>query len=159
MTVGTIFKGKILFSWNSLSVAQQAKDLTLSLQWLRSLLRHGFDAQPGTVSEGSGRCSQKKFFFYFLRIGKDGVPVVAQWLTNPTRNHEVASSIPGLAQWVKDPTLLWLWRRLAATAPISRAVPQWQLQNGSLGTSMCHGNSPRKSKKTHTQKKNRKSLT
>ena len=25
-----------------------------------------------------------------------GVPVVAQWLTNPTRNHEVAGSIPGL---------------------------------------------------------------
>ena len=31
-----------------------------------------------------------------------GVPVVAQWLTNPTRNHEVVSSIPDLAQRVKD---------------------------------------------------------
>ena len=25
-----------------------------------------------------------------------------QWLTNPTRNYEVLSLIPGLAQWVKD---------------------------------------------------------
>ena len=31
-----------------------------------------------------------------------GVPVVAQWLTNPTRNHEVAGSVPALAQWVND---------------------------------------------------------
>ena len=30
-----------------------------------------------------------------------GVPVVAQCLANPTRNHEVAGSIPGLAQWIK----------------------------------------------------------
>ena len=46
---------------------------------------------------------------------------------NLTRNHEVASSIPGLAQWVgiqggvgrrrsSDPTLLWLWHRLATVA-------------------------------------------
>ena len=34
-----------------------------------------------------------------------GVPVVVQWLTNPTRNQGVAGSVPALAQWVDDPAL------------------------------------------------------
>ena len=38
--------------------------------------------------------------------------------TNPTRNNEVAGSIPDLAQLVKELVLLWLWRRPAATAPM-----------------------------------------
>ena len=31
-----------------------------------------------------------------------GVPVMAQWSTNLTRNLEVAGSLPGLSHWVKD---------------------------------------------------------
>ena len=37
-----------------------------------------------------------------INIGLRGIPAVAQWLMNPTRNHEVLGLIPGLAQWVKD---------------------------------------------------------
>ena len=43
----------------------------------------------------------------FLKYGEiGGVPIVAQWLMNPTNIHEDSGSIPGLAQWVKDPALL-----------------------------------------------------
>ena len=47
--------------------------------------------------------------FRYQRVTKKNflrVPVVAQWLTNLTRNHEVAGLIVGLDQWVKDPVLL-----------------------------------------------------
>ena len=37
-----------------------------------------------------------------MKVGDLGVPVVAQRLTNPTRNHEVVGSITGLAQWAVD---------------------------------------------------------
>ena len=43
--------------------------------------------------------------YFNLKINL-GVPIVAQWLMNPTSIHEVASLIPGLTHWVKDPALL-----------------------------------------------------
>ena len=45
------------------------------------------------------KCWKHIFTYLKKRIG---VPVMAQCLTNPTRNHEVSGLIPGLAQWVGD---------------------------------------------------------
>ena len=62
-------------------------------------------AQPkksicGGEGQGEGWLGER------LKYPTLGVPVVAQWLANLTRNHEVAGSISGFAQWVKDPVLL-----------------------------------------------------
>ena len=54
-----------------------------------------------------------------------GVPVMAQWVGNLTSIHEDVSLIPDLTQQVKNPTLLWLWYRLAATALIRPLA--WEL--------------------------------
>ena len=40
------------------------------------------------------------------RLLQQGVPIMVQWLMNPTRNHEVEGSIPDLAQWVNNLALL-----------------------------------------------------
>ena len=41
-------------------------------------------------------------YLFSDQVLQGGVPIVVQWLTNPTRNHEVLGLIPGLAQRVKD---------------------------------------------------------
>ena len=65
--------------------------------WDRDILRLRCDAGHTTLNIIK--------FTEFLKKGTFGVPIVAQWLMNPTRNHEVAGLIPGLTQGVKDPAL------------------------------------------------------
>ena len=59
-------------------------------------VRRALRVKMGTASG----CSLRHTFWH--RMFSIGVPIVAQWLTDPTRNHEVEGSVPGLAQWVKD---------------------------------------------------------
>ena len=87
------------------ALAQWVNDPALSTLWLE------FDPWPQDVyvqraGPKQNETKQKKPPKNRPKKKKKGVPVVAQWLTNPTRNHEVAGSIPALAQWVKDPALL-----------------------------------------------------
>ena len=67
--------------------------------------------QASSLCWGTGDLPCKKCFskrdWLNLEKKKLGVPIVAQGLTNPTRNYEVVGSIPGLDQWVKDPVLPW----------------------------------------------------
>ena len=59
------------------------------------------------VGEGGGSGMDREFVVggYKPKHLEWGVPVVAQWLTNLTRNHELSGLVPGRAQWVKDPAL------------------------------------------------------
>ena len=77
--------------------------------WSREALVSVGTASPedraGTCSKGFLEEAKPELGPGEARFRHRGVPVMAQWLMNPTRNHEIAGSIPALAQWVKDPAL------------------------------------------------------
>ena len=57
---------------------------------------------PKPTEQGQGSTQSLWILVGFVSAAS----VVAQWLWNQTRNHEIAGSIPGLAQRVKDLVLL-----------------------------------------------------
>ena len=70
------------------------------------------------IFQQAAHITSLSFNFLINMANNTGVPVVAQWLMNPTSNHGDMGSTPGTTQWVKDPALLWLWCKPAGTAPI-----------------------------------------
>ena len=70
---------------------------------LGSVLRFGPVEEAGGIKDANKKLTHEG---YIQKGPSHGVPVVAQWLKNPTSIHEDTGSIPGLTQWVKDPVLL-----------------------------------------------------
>ena len=85
-----------LLAWDAPHWSTTFSPLQSPVDFIWSFLHNLFSASDSANGYKKTPFKKKPFF---------GVPVVAQWFTNLTRNHEVAGSIPGLAQWVKDPVL------------------------------------------------------
>ena len=94
----SISKHFIVFLNSMISIDDKEIQFPPMKKWVAALIW----SIVSRVEQMSGCCLLLQFKTWCL-----GVPVVAQWLTNPTKNHEVAGSVPALAQWVNDLALPW----------------------------------------------------
>ena len=101
---------------------------------------------------------------YVLLKESEGVPVMAQWLTNPTRDHEVQvwslASLSGLRIWHCHE--LWCRSKTQLGSQVAVAVVQASGHSSdstpSLGTSIYCGCGPRKDKKKKKEERKKKNF-
>ena len=75
-----------------------AEDETIKKKKMRFLSSHALQLDDLHLASSLPGSSEGSITIYSF-----GVPIMAQWVKNPTSIHEDVGSIPGLAQWVKDP--------------------------------------------------------
>ena len=86
---------------------------------------------------------------------------MAQWLMNLTRNHEVAIQSLALLSRLRNWHCCELWCRSKmrlgshVAAALVYAGGYSSVSTSSLGTSIFHGSSPRKGKKTKNKERNK----
>ena len=87
---------------NQTKTKQKQKQSLISLYW-QTL----FENKHTAVSHGEGKRGETGVrVFHVKKKTKKGRSHHGAVEMNPTRNHEVADSIPGLTQWVRDLALL-----------------------------------------------------
>ena len=87
-----ICKGKIIFGGNNVLILNNKITILVDVNSVNKEEPHGQVVYEWSLAE------------YALEK-RTGAPILVQWLTNPTRNHEVVGLILGLAQWVNNPAL------------------------------------------------------